>query len=53
MLTGGMKGGLTGEMKMARSLYLKGLTLCDGRDERNYELGVKNYVISQKTKVIH
>ena len=39
---GEMKGGMKGGMKNVESLYLKGLTLSDGRDERNYELGVKS-----------
>ena len=33
-MKGGMTGEMTGEMKIAKSLYLKGFSLSDGRDER-------------------
>ena len=39
---GSVMGEMKGGMKNVEPLYLKGLTLSDGRDERNYELGVKS-----------
>ena len=33
-----MTGGMTGEMKTAKVLYIKGLALSDGRDEGFFSL---------------